>query len=171
MTVSRQRNRPGVATEGRGRGALVRATAARLVVEVVLGRSLNDVLPRHQTMVAETDRALLAELAYGVCRWYFRLEFIAGQLLSRPFKARDQVLKALILVGLYQLLFSRVPPHAAIGETAGAAAVLRRKWATGLVNAVLRRCQREAKRLQEEASRIPQARFSQPQWFVDAMQS
>lgn len=157
--------------EGQDRGAPVRAAAARVVAGVLQGQSLNDVLARHQQKVADVDRALLAELAYGVCRWYFRLDFIAGQLLSRPLKARDGELRALILVGLYQLLFSRVAAHAAIGETAGAATLLGRKWATGLVNAVLRRCQREGEKLQAAVDQVPVARYSQQQWFIDAMQS
>jgi hypothetical protein len=69
-----------------------------------------------------------------------------GKLLQKPFKAADADVEALLLVGLYQLLYTRVPAHAAIGETVGCADKLKKPWAKALLNAVLRRAQREAKR-------------------------
>jgi hypothetical protein len=68
------------------------------------------------------------------------------QLLQKPFKAADADVQALLLVGLYQLLYTRVPAHAAIGETVGCADKLKKPWAKGLLNAVLRRAQRESER-------------------------
>jgi len=151
-------------------GALLRATAAQVIADVLQGSSLTDALDRREKQVGEIDRAFLQELGYGTCRWYYRLEFLATKLLSKPLKPREQVVKALILVGLYQLLFSRVPAHAAIGETAGAARNLGRPWATGLVNAVLRRFQREGETLLQEAIKVPGARYSQPAWFIEAVE-
>ena len=148
----------------------MRATAAWVIADVLQGSSLTDALGRREKKVGESDRALLQELGYGTCRWYYRLEFLAAKLLSKPLKPREQVVKALILVGLYQLLFSRVPAHAAIGETAGAARLLGRPWATGLVNAVLRRFQREGEALLQEAIEVPGARYSQPAWFIEAVE-
>jgi 16S rRNA (cytosine967-C5)-methyltransferase len=55
--------------------------------------------------------------------------------------------QALLLVGLYQLLYTRVPAHAAIGETVGCADKLKKPWAKALLNAVLRRAQREGEAL------------------------
>ena len=156
--------------EGRDASAAVRAVAAQVVAEVVRGRSLADLLPAHRRGLKTRDQALLAELAQGACRWYFRLRFLVHRLLRRSFKERDLVLEALLLVGLYQLLFTRIPPHAAVAETTEAARLLERCWATGVVNGVLRRFQREEKRLLAEALRDPVARFSQPAWFIDAME-
>ncbi len=46
---------------------------------------------------------------------YHRLDFILSELLDKPLK--DQDVKALALVGLYQLKYMRVKPHAAVSET------------------------------------------------------
>lgn len=53
----------------------------------------------------------------------------------------------MLLVGLYQLLYTRIPAHAAIGETVGCADKLKKPWAKGLLNAVLRNAQRESEAL------------------------
>ena len=162
-----QRKKRSAGGEG---GALVRATAARLIADVLQGSSLTDALGRQEKKVGASDRAFLQELCYGTCRWYFQLEFLAERLLDKPLKPREQVVKALVLVGLYQLLHSRVPAHAAIGETAGAARILDKPWATELVNAVLRRFQREGDALLQAAMAVPGARYSQPDWFIEAVE-
>jgi 16S rRNA (cytosine967-C5)-methyltransferase len=142
-----------------------------VLADVLHGHSLTDALRARQQQVAERDRALLAELAYGVCREYFYLNAIAAQLFRQPMKGKDQDIHALVLSGLYQLVFTRIPAHAAIGESAGAARVLKKKWAVAVVNGILRRFQRERQQLidkvQQQAS--PEIRFNQPGWFVDAL--
>lgn len=147
----------------------VRGIAAQAVVDVLRGRSLSEVLAARQQQVSERDRPLLAELTYGVCRWYYRLDAILGKLLDKPLKPRDLDVKALLLVGLQQLLFTRIPAHAAIGETAGAARRLNKRWAVALVNGCLRRFQREQQSLLDAIADDPQARFSQPHWIVEAL--
>ncbi|MEM7267262.1 MAG: 16S rRNA (cytosine(967)-C(5))-methyltransferase RsmB, partial [Pseudomonadota bacterium] len=64
-------------------------------------------------------------------------------LLDRPLKGNKKVIEHLILLGLYQLSFSRVSNHAAVGETVAAASYLNAAGLKGLVNAVLRNFQRE----------------------------
>lgn len=59
--------------------------------------------------------------------------------LDREFRSKDLDLRCLLLVGAYQLLYLRTPDHAAINETVNACRALRKPWAKGLVNAVLRR--------------------------------
>lgn len=151
-----------------GHGARLRAQLALVLREVLEGRSLNDALRRGQEKVAPRDRALLAELAYGVCRQYFSLEALAGMLLRQPLKDRDLDIQALLLGGLYQLLYTRIPAHAATGETAGAARLLRKKWAVGLVNGVLRHFQREQEALLSRLEQMdsPQVRHELPDWLV-----
>ncbi len=134
------------------------------------GRSLSDLLPALREGLPPRDAALAAELAQGGCRWFQRLDFLARRLLERPFRRRDRVLHALLLVGLHQLLNTRIPPHAAVAETAAAAGLLGRRWATAAVNAVLRRFQREREALLEQALADPVARHVQPAWFIEAME-
>ncbi|WP_456377362.1 16S rRNA (cytosine(967)-C(5))-methyltransferase RsmB [Thiolapillus sp.] len=152
-------------------GALLRSRVALVLAEVLRGHSLTEALQIHQPRVAERDRALLAELAYGVCREFFYLDAIAGQLLRQPLKKKDQDIRALLLSGLYQLVFTRIPAHAAIGESAGAARLLKKKWAVAVVNGSLRCFQRESQQLIEKIKRqnTPEVRYNQPRWLVDAI--
>lgn len=71
------------------------------------------------------------------------LQYWLRSLLDRPLKGNKKVIEHLILLGLYQLNFSRVSNHAAVGETVAAASYLNAAGLKGLVNAVLRNFQRE----------------------------
>lgn len=139
------------------------------MTDVLAGRSLSDALPARNAAVAERDRPLTAELAYGVCRWQPRLQPLALGLLARPPKARDQDILVLLMVGLHQLLNMRTPAHAAVGETAGAARALGKPWAVKLVNAALRTFQREQAERLAQVDRDPAARLSLPGWLHDAI--
>ncbi len=76
-------------------------------------------------------------------RWLTALEWISAQLLKRPLKPRDRDLQRLILLGLLQLWQDGSSAHAAINETAECARLLGKPWAVAMINAVLRRFQRE----------------------------
>jgi 16S rRNA (cytosine967-C5)-methyltransferase len=121
--------------------------------------------------VPERDRALLAELVYGTCRWFPRLDFFVGRLLERPLKARDGDLRALLLLGLYQLTETRVAAHAAVDETVAAVRALGKDWAAGLVNGVLRRFLRDRAALESAAAADPAAAYAHPAWLVTRLQS
>src|SRR5579872_4881000 len=99
----------------------LRAAAASILCEVMNGASLADALPKQFTKISDKrDQAFLQALCYGVCRWYFRLDAILKILLEKPLKTKDQDIYCLLLVGLYQLMEMRVPPHASIAETVDA---------------------------------------------------
>lgn len=144
--------------------------AARAVAAVIENRStLDAALERFSTSLAERDRALAREIAYGVCRHYFELDALLARLLTQPLKARDTDLRALLLCGLYQLRHMRVPDHAAVSESVAACAALGKAWARGLVNAILRTHQR--RRSQLEASLDEIERSAMPQWLIEALRS
>lgn len=151
--------------------ARLRAGAARAVDAVVRhGRSLDAALADARAGVASAeDRGLLQALAYGVLRDHRLLAVLAQAMLRRPLKAEQGELHALLLVGLYQLRSTRVAAHAAVAETVAATAALQSPWARGLVNALLRRYQREAAALEARVSRAPGVRYSHPDWLVEAV--
>ncbi|MCL6690201.1 16S rRNA (cytosine(967)-C(5))-methyltransferase RsmB [Pseudomonas sp. R3.Fl] len=147
-----------------------RLAAARALAAVLAGRaSLGSSLPPQLELVAPRDRGLTQELAFGAARWQPRLAALAARLLQKPFKAGDRDVEALLLVGLYQLLYTRIPPHAAIGETVGCADKLKKSWAKGLLNAVLRRAQREGEVLLADVDRDPASRLAHPRWLQKAL--
>jgi 16S rRNA (cytosine967-C5)-methyltransferase len=122
-----------------------------------------DVVPR--------DRPLLAALVLGALRWHHRLEWQTTQLLTRPLQPGQSRLAALLRIGLLQLQEMRIPAHAAVSTTVDAAALVGAKSAAGLVNAVLRRYQREHEELTRTQEREPRARFSHPDWLIDAVRA
>jgi 16S rRNA (cytosine967-C5)-methyltransferase len=152
-------------------GAELRAAAARLIARVLVERVAIDDVLGHASPLAARDAPLLAVLVYGALRWHHRLEWQVAQLLTKPLKAEQVELAALLRVGLLQLQELRVPAHAAVSATVDAAAILGHRGAAGLVNAVLRRFQRERDALQSAADRIPTARFSHPDWLVAAVRA
>jgi len=137
---------------------------------LIRGRSLGDALGSREGL-GEDDRALVQELCYGVLRWYGRLEAVAGALLDRPLRRKDRDVQLLLLVGLYQLLYTRVPAYAAIHETVRVAAALGKPWAKGLVNAVMREATRSAGARTEAVDRDPRVRLSMPPWLLDRLEA
>ncbi|HGA2319281.1 TPA: 16S rRNA (cytosine(967)-C(5))-methyltransferase RsmB [Pseudomonas putida] len=149
-----------------------RLAAARALAAVLSGKaSLNSSLPAQLDKVEERDRGLTQDLAFGTARWQPRLDLLAAQLLQKPFKAADADVQALLLVGLYQLFYTRIPAHAAIGETVGCADKLKKPWAKGLLNAVLRRAQREGDELLAGMERDPVVRTAHPRWLQKSLKA
>ncbi|MFY9961927.1 16S rRNA (cytosine(967)-C(5))-methyltransferase RsmB [Pseudomonas sp.] len=149
-----------------------RLAAARALAAVLSGKaSLNSSLPAQLDKVELRDRGLTQDLAFGTARWQPRLSALAERLLQKPFKAADADVEALLLVGLYQLLYTRVPAHAAIGETVGCADKLKKPWAKALLNAVLRRAQRESTDIFAELERDPVVRTAHPRWLQKSLKA
>ncbi len=149
-----------------------RLAAAHALAAVLSGKaSLNSSLPKQLDKVEARDRGLTQDLAFGTARWQPRLSALAERLLQKPFKATDADVEALMLVGLYQLFYSRVPAHAAIGETVGCADKLKKPWAKGLLNAVLRRAQREGVEILAELERDPVVRTAHPRWLQKSLKA
>lgn len=142
-----------------------RLVAARVLTEVLQnGHSLTTALESAlQTVEPGKDHAFIQALCYGVCRYFHRLDFILSELLDKPLK--DMNIKALALVGLYQLSFMRVKPHAAVSETVLAAR--KKPWAKSLINALLRSYLREQEALELKAGQTPSAATSHPDWLIE----
>jgi len=152
--------------------AQARASASRVIVNVIHGRSLEDAL-EEQFRVLPTalvrERPLIQEMAYGTLRSLLGFEKLLPNLLARPIKDEDDDLRALLHVGLYQLLSMRVAPHAAVKETVEAVRVLKKDWAKGFVNAVLRRVLREQATLREELAKDKNR--AHPSWLVKELRA
>ncbi len=144
-----------------------RAAAAQILAAVVDGEALDRALERAEPAVRERDRALLRELCYGSLRWHGQLAALVNPLLQKPLKARDRDLEQLLVVGAYQLLHTRIPAHAAINSAVEACRALQKNWAAGLINAVLRKLQREREALL--ARLTPAQRVAHPPWLWSAI--
>lgn len=115
-----------------------RVIAAKTLAAVTSGTSLVSALPAALEDVQETEKALLNQLVYGTLREWPRLAAILTQRLERPMKPKDADVFALLMLGVYQLDCMRIPAHAVVSETVEGVKGLKKDWARGLVNAVLR---------------------------------
>jgi 16S rRNA (cytosine967-C5)-methyltransferase len=149
--------------------ANVRVVAAEAIGQVLRGRSLSAVLPKYSQKVADNDQALFKELCFGTLRWYPQLQAIVNHLMSKPIKDKEREIQALLACGIYQLMHMRVADHAAINETVAATVKLKRLWAKGLVNAVLRNFQRQQEQIVEKLSKNSDYATAHPQWIVDRL--
>jgi 16S rRNA (cytosine967-C5)-methyltransferase len=132
------------------------------------GRSLDALLAAANGGTPQ-ERGLLRTLCYDTVRWYVRLDALLAKLLARPNQSMTPEVHALALVGLCQLLYTDIPAHAAVDETVNAARVLKQPRAAGLLNAVLRRCQRDGAKLAAAVDSDTALRHAHPLWFVDML--
>ena len=148
-------------------GALVRAQAAKALHAVCVdGRSLTDALSANAVAADPRDDALLHELSFGALRFLPRLQALSERLLQRPLKPNDRILGSLLMIGLYQLLELRIPDHASVSATVAATRLLQRPRAAGLINATLRRFQRERDQLLAQIEQDDAAHWLMPTWLL-----
>lgn len=136
---------------------------------MLAGTSLTQALAVGRQGLDEADSALLQQIAYGVLRDWRLLEHVAGRLTREP--PRPELLASLLAVGIYQLRSLRVPAYAAVSSTVAATDELKLQAARGLVNAVLRRYQREHSALEAALPDSPALRFSHPDWLAEQLRS
>jgi 16S rRNA (cytosine967-C5)-methyltransferase len=103
------------------------------------------------------------DAAYGVQRYRGTLAAVVGELVARPLA--DRHTQALLLVCLYQLIYTRGAPHAIVNN--GVEAVPRKYRA--LVNAVLRSFQRQQQSLLSQAQDTVEGRYNHPAWWVEKL--
>ncbi len=141
-----------------------RQVAARVLTRVLQdGQSLTAALDAALPSVElDKDRAFIQALCYGVCRYFYRLDFILSELLTKPLK--DVEVKSLALVGLYQLNYMRVKSYAAVSETV--LATRKKPWAKALINALLRSYLRDQVSLEQKADALQWSAISHPKWLV-----
>lgn len=115
------------------------------------------------------ERKLTTELVLGVLRWRGRLAFLVGKFSKPPDKKLDLPVKVILMLGAYQLLYTRIRPHAVIHETVRLCKQAKVTSATGFVNAVLRNLQRNLSSLPEpqgDEAVVLSQNLSTPEWLV-----
>ncbi|HEY9132963.1 MAG TPA: 16S rRNA (cytosine(967)-C(5))-methyltransferase RsmB [Dyella sp.] len=149
----------------------VRAFAAQALADVALrGASLRDVMERQAPRLADPrDRALLMALVSDGARWWLRFDAAINHLLERPLRDKEPRIHALLVLGLVQLEILRMPDYAAVAATVQAARSLKRPQLAGLVNAVLRRWQREREKHLATLDAQPRTRHAHPGWLAKAI--
>lgn len=128
-----------------GPGVAIRVLAAQVLDAVIhRGRSLKSELAIALPQVPDArDRALLEAICFSALRQRARYDAALEGWLQRPLGGKDGELRALLLAGFAQIDAMGLPAHAALSATVEAVRMLGRPHQAGLVNALLRRAQRE----------------------------
>jgi 16S rRNA (cytosine967-C5)-methyltransferase len=139
-----------------------RRVAAEIIAEWIADQSF----PDRRLATVKNDHAFVLELVNGVVRNHSVLNWLENRWVR---KTPDAFIRAVLQVGLYQLLFMKVEAYAAISETVEAAkARPGGDGAAKMVNAVLRRAQREREEVMAELEKQPQhIRLSHPKLLME----
>lgn len=140
-------------------------------------RSLDEVWPELIESLDESDRAFAHLLCFGSLRWWSGLHYLVSSRLKKPIKKKDRVLEVIMVLGLYQIVLTRTPAHAAIHTSVELAKSVKGKWAAALVNAVLRSLDRAFRAGQidsfepsllskEDSHESLSIRAAHPEWMV-----
>jgi 16S rRNA (cytosine967-C5)-methyltransferase len=122
-----------------------RFAAAEVCAELRSGHLLDGAFDRHTSRLDPRDRRFARELIYGMLRRRGWLDAVLADRVKGGLARLDADLRDLLRLGAYQLLQMRsVPPYAAIAQTVELAKRRHGIGASKLVNAVLRRLDREA---------------------------
>jgi 16S rRNA (cytosine967-C5)-methyltransferase len=154
-------------------GLDARAVAVDLLGEVLeRRRPLDEALREHGKLSAldARDRAFARHLVATSLRRLGQLDAALAGLLARPLKPRLERLRQVLRLGLCQILFLDTPAHAAVDTSVRLAAQAGFAGHRGLVNAVLRRADRELRpAIAEQEASGEAGRLNTPAWLWDAL--
>ena len=131
--------------------------------------------------VKTEDAGLATELAMGVLRWQRLLDYFVDRTLKNPARVADIEVRIALRLGAYQLLFlDRIPARAAIFESVELVKRARKRSASTLVNAALRKLATEPRAGRSPSEAVGRAlpanlsleerlgiEYSHPTWMVE----
>ncbi|HUX27841.1 MAG TPA: 16S rRNA (cytosine(967)-C(5))-methyltransferase RsmB [Terracidiphilus sp.] len=148
-----------------------RKAAFAVLMAVERGSSHSDDLLRGKGVnaLSAADRNLATALVLGVLRWQIRLDHQLHALLKRPNARLDPEILIALRLGAFQLLhLDRIPARAAIDESVELAKQAGHRFASGMVNAVLRKlAAAPPAQLSEESPAELALAEAHPAWMVE----
>jgi len=130
---------------------------------LVDGRSFTTVLVDAEARVPTEARPRLRALCFEWARWATQLAVIVDSKLDKPLRNKDADVYLLMQLGVLELNYMQTPAHTAVNETVKALKGLRKPWAKGLVNAVLRNTQRNPIDIESFSAA---EKYAYPEWWV-----
>lgn len=114
-----------------------------------------------ENKISAPDRNLLNALVMGAIRHQRVLDHIIDNMREGRL---DPLARQVLRIGIFQLIWMELPVHAAVNETVNCA----RKGVRGLINAILRRTDRERDQIKAMIEKLPiSVQLSHPQWLYD----
>jgi 16S rRNA (cytosine967-C5)-methyltransferase len=148
-----------------------RAVAAEICTDLRRGEFLDQSFERRIAPLDARDRRWTRELVYGMLRHRGWIDAILSERVRGGLVRLDPDVIDLLRLGVYQLTnMGSVPAYAAIAQTVELAKRRHGLGASKLVNAVLRRTDRERDELQlpvpSEADEALSLKYSHPRWLI-----
>lgn len=115
------------------------------------------------------DRALVSMLVYGVTERTLSLDYQLERYLSQPLKKLKPQVLVILRLGAYQLLFTdKIPASAAVNESVKLSKQCGCQYASGLINAVLRKVAANGVVLPDEKDELHclSVKYSCPEWMI-----
>ncbi|ARB92158.1 16S rRNA (cytosine(967)-C(5))-methyltransferase RsmB [Legionella longbeachae] len=141
----------------------------RLHALYILTHLLVEKTPLSQLMASSAEVSpMTKEICFGFCRHYFRLQAIANCLIHK--KPKEIELWVALLIGIYQLHYMKLPDYAVVKETVALLEKIKKGWAKGLVNAVLRNFCRQHDEILTRLNKDPLFLYGHPQWLLRRLQ-
>jgi 16S rRNA (cytosine967-C5)-methyltransferase len=124
----------------------------------------------HSTRAAAlspADHGLATEIVMGVLRWRSVLDEQIAAHITQPLTKLDAEVIAALRIGAYQLRFlDRIPAHAAINESVELVKKAKKRSASGMVNAVLRKINESSTDKAADVAQDAMALSAHPAWLV-----
>lgn len=119
-----------------------RRWAFEAIFDIFMKDAYANIVIRHilqKSHLSSADKRLFTELVYGVCRKYNHLCYVINQLSTRPAEKVHPLVRLLLCLGLYQLIFlTKIPESAAVNETVRLAGKVTHPGNKRFINAILR---------------------------------
>lgn len=140
-----------------------RATAFEILWLVERGGYAADLLYSRTASLAPNDAGLASEIVLGSLRCQGQLDFLIHQFSGRDTSRLDPEVRIALRMGVYQMRhLARIPAHAAVSESVELVKHARKRSAAPLVNAVLRKVDREPVAWPDRATEL-----SHPAWILE----
>jgi 16S rRNA (cytosine967-C5)-methyltransferase len=140
--------------------SVARQIAFDVLRKVHDGGYAGDLLLKRSTRLDSRDAGLASEIVFGSLRYQAQLDHIIGRFVAGPI---DTEVRIALRMGIYQLRYlDRIPAHAAVSESVELVKRARKTSAARLVNAVLRKIDREPIAWPDRATE-----FATPAWLLE----
>jgi 16S rRNA (cytosine967-C5)-methyltransferase len=140
-----------------------RQIAFHILHRVAEGGYASDLLLRQSAELPARDAALTEAIVFGCLRFQAQLDFLIEHFAGRPQPKLDPEVRIALRMGIYQLRYlERIPAHAAVTESVELVKLARKVSASGFVNAVLRKVNREPVKWPDRATEL-----SIPAWMLE----
>jgi 16S rRNA (cytosine967-C5)-methyltransferase len=144
----------------------VREKALRVMVEVMEKKAysnlaLDDVLKDHR--LKDLDKAFISELVYGTLRFLKTLDRMISHFSKIKLKKISPWILNILRMGVYQILYMRVPSSAACDESVNLARRFGHHASAGFVNGILRNVVKNHEKVPIDTL---EDQYSFPEWLV-----